>query len=87
MAGEFSAGTSIRVKDGVEAPDLPGHTIAGWTGTITQISGKKGSKKIFIEWDDQTLDGMSNEFKEACEEKQLYHLMACLAEDDLEPTE
>lgn len=87
MAGEFSAGSSVRVKEGVEAPDLPGYSIAGWTGTVSQISGKKGNKKIFIEWDDPTLDSMSDEFRQACEEKQLYHLMACLTEDDLETAE
>lgn len=86
MAADFSAGTSVQVKAGVNAPDLPEHSIAGWTGTITQVSGKKGAWKIFIEWDDQTLDAMSDAFKQACEEKQLYHLMVCLTEDDIEVT-
>ncbi|MDB4637391.1 MAG: hypothetical protein P8M30_00860 [Planctomycetaceae bacterium] len=84
MAADFSAGTSVQVIDGVNAPDLPEHSIAGWTGTITQASGKKGARKIFIEWDDQTVDAMSDAFKQACEEKQLYHLMVCLTEADIE---
>jgi hypothetical protein len=84
MAADFSAGSPVKVKEGVNAPDLPEHSIAGWTGTITQASGKKGARKIFIEWDDATLDAMSDSFKQACEEKQLYHLMVCLTEEDIE---
>jgi len=84
MAAEFSAGTTVRVRDGIVAPDLPEHSIAGWTGMITQVSGKKGARKIFIEWDDETLNAMNDDYKQACEDQQLYHLMACLTENDLE---
>ena len=84
MAADLSPGSTIRVKDGVNAPDLPEHSIGGWSGTITQVSGKKGAKKVFIEWDDQTLSAMDDDYKKACEEKQLYHLMVCLTENDVE---
>jgi len=84
MASDIAAGASIRVKEGITAPDLPDYSITGWTGTITQVSGKKGAKKIFVEWDESTLNAMSEDFKQACEEQQLYYLMACLKEDEIE---
>ncbi len=84
MATDLSPGSNIRVKEGVSAPDLPDHSIGGWTVTITQVSGKMGAKNIFVEWDEATLAAMNDAYKQACEEKQLYHLMVCLTEDDLE---
>lgn len=87
MSAALTTGTKVRVKEGVEAPDLPGISIAGWTGTITQASGKKGSRKIFIEWDESTVEAMGKDYIDACEQKQLFHLMACLGENDLEPVE
>ena len=69
MASDLSPGSTIRVKDGTNAPDLPEYSIGGWSGTITQVSGKKGAKKVFIEWDDATLTAMSDGYQQACEEK------------------
>ena len=87
MSAGLKPGIRIRVKEGTPAPDLSDHSIGGWTGTITQVAGKKEKQKIFIEWDAATLEAMSPEYLQACEEKQLYHLMACLGPDQLEPAD
>lgn len=84
MSDQLRAGTAIKVKDGTSAPDLPDFSIAGWSGVITKVSGKKDAKKFFIEWDAATLEAMSSEYTDACEEKQLYHLMTCLSGDEIE---
>lgn len=84
MSGELRAGMAIKVKDGITAPDLPEFSIAGWSGTITEVSGKKTARRYFIEWDSATLDAMSSDYTDACEERQLYHLMTCLTADQIE---
>ncbi len=40
-----------------------------------------------VAWDDTTLDAMPAEYLEFCEQKQLYHLMICLGEAELETVE
>jgi len=84
MSDELRAGMAVRVKDGTTAPDLPEFSISGWSGVITEVGGKKTARRYFIEWDAATLDAMSTEYTDACEERQLYHLMTCLAADQIE---
>lgn len=85
MTDELRPGSPVRVKADISAPDLPDFVIAGWTGVIVEVGGKKTARKYFIEWDAETLGAMPSEYTEACEEKQLYHLMTCLAADQIEP--
>ena len=77
-------GARVRVKDGVQAPDLPEFEIAGWSGVVSNVSGQKDKKKIFIEWDDETIASMPADYLHQCEDKQLLHSMSCLTENDLE---
>lgn len=84
MSDEFRSGAAVRVKPGVTAPDLPEFSIEGWTGTVTEVSGRKGARRYFIEWDTATLNAMPPDYAEACEQRQLYHLMTCLSFDDIE---
>lgn len=84
MSTEFRAGAAVRVKSGVTAPDLPDFSIDGWTGTVAEVGGKKGARKYFIEWDAATLEAMPQAYTEACEARQLYHLMICLTSADIE---
>ena len=87
MSDEIRKGQRVRIRDGVPAPDLPEFSIAGWSGTVTEISGKKGQRKYFVEWDESTLQQMTPDFLKSCENRQLYHLMVCLTADDLEELE
>ncbi len=82
--GKLKAGTRIRVKDGVTAPEFPEILVEGWTGTIVEASKKKSVLNYIIEWDDDTVGRMPPEYLQRCEENQLYHLMACLGEGDVE---
>lgn len=84
MSSRMAVGARVRVKDGISAPDIPEVSIAGWTGTITQVSKKKSGTQFFVEWDEATQAAMSEQFRQLCEERMLYHAMACLAPDDLE---
>ena len=84
MSPRLAVGTRVRVKEGVVAPDIPEVSIGGWTGTVTQVSKKKAGKQFFIEWDDDTVAAMSEDYRKICEERMLYHAMACLPEDTIE---
>jgi hypothetical protein len=83
----IAIGTFVRVKEGVTSPDMPDFPLAGWTGAIAEVAKKKPPRKYMVEWDQKTLDGMPAEYLQFCEQKQLYHLMICLAEDEIEPAE
>ena len=78
-------GARIRVRDGVSAPEFPEVVIAGWTGTVAETSRRRSELKYMVEWDDQTIDQMPPDYLEKCEARQLYHVMACLDGDDIEP--
>jgi hypothetical protein len=88
MAKKKSAGgldgSRIRVKPGVQSPEFPEISLAGWTGVVTELTGKAPDQKVIIEWDSQTLAAMPAEYISKCESGQLYHVMASLNESDVE---
>lgn len=84
MSERIAVGKRVRVKPGVQAPEVPEVNISGWTGTVTQISKKKSGRSCFIEWDDATMAGMPDDYVRICEEQMLLRQMACLPETDLE---
>ena len=84
MSPKLSVGTRVVIKTGVTAPDMPEFSIEGWTGRLKQISKKKAGRQFFVEWDEATLGNMSEEFRNLCEERMLFHAMVCLPEDALE---
>ena len=77
-------GTRIRVKAGVSSPEFPEISLAGWTGTVVETTGKPPEQKVIIEWDSATLAAMPPEYISKCESEQLYHMMASLGSDDVE---
>lgn len=84
MTGKLSVGARICVKTGVAAPDVPEVDVTGWTGTVTQIKKQQERKRCFVEWDTDTLDAMPAQYLQFCQDRMLYHLMACLDVEDLE---
>ena len=87
MTGNLGKGIRIAVKEGVTAPELPEFVITGWTGVVAEVSGRRDERKFFIEWDSRTVGAMSTDYLQRCEEKQLFHMMACLTADALEIVE
>ena len=77
-------GSRIRVKPGIQSPEFPEISLAGWAGTVAEVSGKPPSQKVVLEWDAATLAAMPADYLEKCESQQLYHIMACLNADDVE---
>lgn len=77
-------GSRIRVKPGVNSPEFPEISLAGWTGTVVETTGKPPEQKVIIEWDAATLAAMPAEYVSKCEAGQLYYVMASLAGDDVE---
>lgn len=77
-------GSRIRVKPGVNSPEFPEISLAGWTGVVAELTGKAPDQKVIIEWDSQTLAAMPPEYVSQCESGQLYHAMASLNESDVE---
>jgi hypothetical protein len=81
----YAEGTRVRVKPGVEVPDMAGQSIAGWTGTIVEVGRKKAEPTFVIEWDDSTTQAMPAEYLSRCEADGLYYKMVCLSAADVEP--
>ena len=84
-SGSMAVGTRVRVKPGVNSPDFPEIPFTGWTGTIVELAGKKSPVKYLVEWDAPTVSRMPADYTTKCEEQQLFHKMACLSEEDIEP--
>ncbi|QDU79018.1 hypothetical protein Pla110_07220 [Polystyrenella longa] len=91
MAGKtltkLTAGTKVRVKDGTPLPEFPDTDCGGWTGEIMEHIGKKSSPRYVLQWDDNTVAQFDEEYIAQCEEKKLFHLMACFEAEELEVAE
>lgn len=83
--GRIAEGMRVRVREGVASPEFPEISIAGWTGSVCEVSGKASPTSCVLEWDADTLGRMPAEYVTRCEAGGLYHLMACLSEDALDP--
>ena len=83
----LAAGTQIRVRPGVAAPEFPAVPCEGWTGRIADMTGKKDDPRYVIEWDDETLRRMPADYVQQCEQRQLFYRMACLRPDEIEAVE
>ncbi|GIX03417.1 MAG: hypothetical protein KatS3mg113_0423 [Planctomycetaceae bacterium] len=77
-------GKRVRVRNGVVSPEFPEISLAGWTGTVVEVTGKPPDVKCVVEWDGDTLGRMPSDYVARCEAQQLYYQLACLAESDLE---
>lgn len=82
-SAKLSAGTSIRVLDGISMPESSDVDIGGWTGVVTETKGRGAQLKLIIEWDHETLDRMPAEYRKSCEDTGLYYGMACLPAGDV----
>jgi hypothetical protein len=77
-------GTLIRVKAGVMSPEFPEISIAEWTGSVVEATGKPPFLSYIVEWDQMTLDAMPPEYVQQCEAQQLYYRMANLPEEAID---
>ena len=84
--GGLDEGARVRVKPGVVSPDFPDVSFAGWTGSVVEVSGKPPARKFIVEWDSTTTQAIPADYVSRCEAQMLFHAMACLGQDDLEPT-
>ena len=78
----FSEGDSVKVKPGVQDPDLGGD-IGGWVGRITEID----QDTVDIEWDSLTLAKMPVSIISQCEQDGLDWSVMGLYPTDIEHTE
>lgn len=85
--GKLDVGIRIRAKAGVSAPEFPDVPCEGWTGTIIELSGKKSDPKYVIEWDESTVENMPADYKQQCEDQNLFYRMACFVRGEIDPCE
>jgi hypothetical protein len=78
-------GTRIVVRAGVPSPDFDDVAYDGWTGSIVEHHGKKADPRYIVEWDAATLAAMPADYVARCEAQQIYHFMACLDREQVEP--
>ena len=83
--GGLGEGTRIRVKPGVVSPEFSDVSLAGWTGSVMEVSGRPPAQKFIVEWDSATILAIPADYVSRCEAQLLFHAMACLDQDDLEP--
>ena len=81
------AGTKLRVKAGVASPDFPDILFEGWQCKIVEVSKKKAGTKYIVEWDEETLGKMPDDYVKRCEEQQLFYQMAYLDPEEVEVIE
>jgi hypothetical protein len=81
---KLAPGAHVRVKPGTNAPEMPEVSIAGWSGTIQELSGPKASPRFIIEWDDATVSRIPENYRKSCEDQGLLYTMACLEGETLE---
>lgn len=86
-ADKLPVGARIVVRDGVDSPDFPDVSFAGWIGVVVEHSGPKSGPRYIVEWDDETVGGMPDDYLSRCEEQQLFGRMACLERDQIDPAE
>lgn len=83
-AAGVAAGTRIRVKPGVMSPEFPEISLAGWSGSVMETSGKPPLLSYIVEWDAQTLSAMPADYRQKCEAQQLLYSLANLPETAVE---
>ncbi|MFO1094753.1 MAG: hypothetical protein U0992_15820 [Planctomycetaceae bacterium] len=86
-SAKLSAGSLIRVNDGVAMPEFPQVDISGWSGAISESQGRGADIKYIVEWDAATRGRMPAEYVAHCEQQGLTPDMACLKGTDLSAAE
>jgi hypothetical protein len=80
----LKSGAAVRVREGVTLPEFPDIPISGWTGQIVETKGRAASLQYIIEWDADTIAGMSADYRDHCEANGLAFEMACLPGEQVE---
>jgi hypothetical protein len=86
-ASSLSSGTAVRVNDGVSLPEFPEISISGWTGEVIETKGRGAAMQYIIQWDEQTISAIPQDYRDHCEEHGLTHEMVCLPKGDVEAVE
>lgn len=86
-SSKLSAGTVIRINDGVAIPECAEVIAGGWTGMIVEAKGRGADLKYIIQWDQSTLDAMPPEYIQHCESTGLFHEMACFNASEVSAAE
>ena len=73
-------GDHIKVIKGVKDPDFPELVLTGYTGYIEGFE----DGLIQIEWDEKTLNNMSDEFIKLCDKENLDHTKMSLEITDID---
>jgi len=84
---KLAVGTRVKAKSGVTAPEFPDVPCDGWIGTVLEVSKKKAGTKYVIEWEEATVEAMPADYKQKCEEQNLYFRMAYFGRDEIDPCE
>lgn len=75
---KLKAGDMVRVKAGESMPEFPDLDIGGWVAMVLESRGRGEGLKYIVEWTEDTLGKLPEDFKAVAEEQQLATEMACL---------
>ena len=79
----FKTGDSVRVKTGVQCPDLKTLDISGWQGRLFEM--EEGDDVVGIRWDSITLEKMTLDYIQKSEKEGLGWTEMYLSVGELEP--
>ena len=81
-------GDSVKVKEGMQCPDLEDLCIGGWQGRILEIGeDDSGNDLICIRWDSITLKNMPRYFIDQSEEEGFEYAKMYLGPEEVELAE
>jgi len=79
----LAVGDAVCVRAGTPDPDFPGKRLDDWTGVIAARNEAVAPTRCLIQWDENTVDGMSDEYRVRCAMEDLALDQMWLSEDDL----
>jgi hypothetical protein len=77
---KFAVGSQVRLRKGGVSPHCPSISLAGWLGTVSQVSGIN----YLIRWNRATLASAEPSYRQQCERDGVDLVAAWLLESEIE---
>lgn len=79
-----AAGQTVQVQAGIHMPEFEDLPIGGWKGIVLETSGTGAKMKVILEWNDETVAKIPENYKAHCDSQGLLFTMACLPASEVQ---
>ncbi len=79
----LAVGDAVCARAGTSDPDFPDRQLDGWSGMIVEIDETVAPAQYLVQWDRNTVSGMSPDCRSRCETEDFVFDQMWLLEDDL----